>query len=438
MSQLDHSEHILNHHQMLELSRYAKKKRAGINNILIVGAGSIGALLGLALVKAGLNVTFAGRAQSKYTAQVKNKGLTVSYPSGQKFWISPSLPNVRFVDTQQELEEKFELIVVAVKSNCLASVTSYLHSHAGEDTILFHAQNGIPYWWFNDDNYLSSLNPTLTNKIIAYPHLNSVDAQGKIWQRLGTRCLVGGVIKAPCSKTAEGYIEVRKPPRMIVGLTNTKQDGAQEQKIKQLCHIFSAHGLETSYTSNIRTEVCNKLAVNVTTNILSALTGCLISELIANVHTNNLIKTILLEINQIFQVYGVKEADLPTEEKLYSYISQPGSQRHLPSLAQDFHHHRPGEVNLITAPVEMAQLADINIPTLSSLAKLIQLGQNYTLNSHKGQFYILGFSHARGFYLLQEEIESTLNPALLHLAAIFEQVIQINYSAQAQKTLLAA
>lgn len=419
---------ILNCHKMLAVGEYKKKEHIGINKVLIVGAGSIGSLIGLALIKAGLNVTFAGRANSKYTEQMKCNGLTIAYPSGEKYRISPLSPRVRFVDTQQELKETFELIVVAVKSNCLAEVCSYINSHTSEETILFHAQNGIPYWWFNEDNYLSSLNPTLANKLVHRPHLNSVDPEGMILAAFGDRCLLGCVIKAPCSKTEYGYIEVRKIPKMIIGLTNKGKYFSQEQKIKQLCQIFSTHGLDTAYSSNIRAEVCNKLAINTTTNILSALTGCLISELTANVYTNNLIKNILAEINKVFRVYGIKNTDLPTEEKLYAYINQPGSQKHLPSLAQDFAHHRQGEVSLITAPVEMANIADIDVPTLSSLAELLKLGQMYTLNSQDREFSVLGFDNTSGFYLLQEKIAETMNYQKAQLSDSFDYVIQINQS----------
>lgn len=431
------AENILKHHRRFETKKYDREKGLCIGKVLIVGAGSIGALIGSALIKAGLNVTFAGRPHSRYTERIKCSGLTIAYPCGKIFSISPPSEkseqgNVRFVDTQQKLKEKFDLIVVAVKSNCLASVKSYINAHATKDTIIFHAQNGIPYWWFNEDRYLSSLSPILVHEVAHRPYLDSIDPKGIILRTLGDRCLVGCVIKAPCSKTAAGHVEVRKPPRMILGLTNTDKYSYQEQNIRQLCEIFSTYGLETAYSSNIRVEVCNKLAINATTNILSALTGSLISKLTSNVDSNNLIRTILQEINQVFQVYGINEADLPTEGKLYSYINQPGSQKHLPSLAQDFYHHRQGEVNLITAPVEMAKIAGIDVPTLSSLAELLKLGQRHTLNSQDGKFAILDFKNGRGFHILKEEIERTKTIICkeTHISDIVAHVMQINQSAK--------
>lgn len=50
-----------------------------MNNVLVVGAGSIGTLIGVSLIKAGLRVTFAGRPKSNYTSLIKRR-LKIAYP----------------------------------------------------------------------------------------------------------------------------------------------------------------------------------------------------------------------------------------------------------------------------------------------------------------------------------------------------------------------
>ena len=403
-----------------------------MNKVLIIGAGSIGTLIGASLLKAGFDVTFAGRPGSAYTAKIKHHGLSILYPSGEQFWLAPSLRRIRFVDTEKELKEKFKLIVVAVKSHHLASLTSYIRVHSTKNTILLHAQNGIPYWWFDDKAYLSSLNPTLFNKINTCRYLNSVDRDGMILESLGDRTLVGCVIKAPCSKTAPSQIEVKKPPKMIIGLTKSEGNYEQKQIISQLGNLFSIYGLETSYTSKIRAEVCHKLAINLATNVLSALTGRIISELTSNSHINKLIENILLEINKIFQIYGIERANLPTQEKIYAYIKQPGSQRHLPSLAQDFSHQKKGEVSLISAPVEMAQIAEIQSPILFSLSELLRLGQTYALNNSNGKFNLLTFDKFSGHFLLNDDAWKSNILSGLERSNLFTCLARINLLALEQ------
>ncbi|MDJ0534695.1 MAG: 2-dehydropantoate 2-reductase N-terminal domain-containing protein [Xenococcaceae cyanobacterium MO_207.B15] len=400
-----------------------------MNNILVIGAGSVGTLMGASLIKAGLRVTFAGRPRSSYTKQIEGRGLTISYSTGERFCISPLQSQVCFIDTETYLAEKFDLIIVALKSNDLAKVASYIKDHSTQDTLIIHAQNGIPYWWFDDEFYLASLNKSLLENLGSRRYLDSVDSEGKILRTLGDRILVGCVVKAPCHKTPEGYIQVKKSPKLIIGLTKSKANSEQQTIVKQLCQIFSEHGVSATYTTEIRTEVCNKLAINATTNVLSALTGRVIADLTANTYTNQLIKTILGEINQVFQLYGIKSQDLPSETKIYSYIQEPGSQSHLPSLAQDFSNHRAGEISLITAPVEMAKIANFAVPTLSSLGVLLELGQIYTLKAANGKSHILTFDNSSGYCILTQELCQSSVFDKVQIPHVFNHLMQVNLSA---------
>ncbi|WP_036485904.1 ketopantoate reductase family protein [Myxosarcina sp. GI1] len=403
-----------------------------MNKIMVVGIGSIGTLIGASLVKAGVEVTFAGRDRSSYTKQIKQFGLFLFNSRGEKTQILPNTKKVRFVDITEKLEEVFEIIVVAVKSNCLAAVAPYIHAHSDCNSIIFHAQNGIPYWWFADNNYLSDLNPSLLARIGSRPYLHSVDPDGEIMALLGDRHLVGCVVKAPCSKTPWGRVEVKKSPKMSVGLVTPQQSYFQKSTVEQLCQLLSNNGLTTTYHENIRTEVGQKLAINLATNVLSALTDCAIAELTANAYVNNAIGIIVAELRQIFLIYGIKKADLPSEAKVYAYITEPGSQRHLPSLAQDFARRRQGEISLITAPVEMAEIAGIKTPTLDSLAVLLQFGQSYALNRASSKFNILTFDPAFGYCVLTDE--ACQSPALdkSKISALLARLIQINVSALEQ------
>ncbi|MDJ0682292.1 MAG: 2-dehydropantoate 2-reductase N-terminal domain-containing protein [Xenococcaceae cyanobacterium MO_167.B52] len=400
-----------------------------MGNILVIGAGSIGALIGASLVKAGLKVTFAGKAQSNYTQQIQHRGLTIVSATETKFCISPLQSQVRFIDTKTYLAEKFDLIIVAIKSHCLTQVASYIKFHATKDTLIVHAQNGIPYWWFNDEIYLKSLNPEVLEQLGSRRHLNSLDPQGSILSSLGDFVLVGCVVKAPCHKTPEGYIQVKKPPKLILGLTQTQANSRQQARVQQLCEIFSKHGISATYTTEIRTAVCHKLAINATTNVLSALTGKVIADLTSNSRTNNLIKKIIREINHIFQIYGIKIEKLPTESQIYSYIQEPGSQSHLPSLAQDFSQHRTGEISLITAPVEMAKIADLAVPTLTSLGELLQLGQTYTLKVPDGKSSILNCSYTSGFCKLSQDIFQSRFLNTMQIPDVLNHLTQVNLSA---------
>ena len=399
-----------------------------MNNILVIGAGSIGTLMGASLIKAGLKITWAGKPGSTYTQKLKAQGLQLYSANGERLWISPLHPRVRFVDTATYLSEKFDIIIVALKSIDLINVVSYIQAHSTPNTILIHAQNGIPYWWFNNDIYLASLNKKLCNKLNSRRYLNSVDQNGILYQTFSDRTLVGCVVKAPCQRTEDGKVQVRKIPQLIMGLTKSERNSEPQAIVQHLCDLFSQHGITASYTTKIRAAVCKKLAVNVTTNVLSALTGRVIADLTANYHTNSLIKTVIAEVNYIFSFYGIKSEDLPTEQAIYAYIKAPGSQSHLPSLAQDFSQHKPGEINLITAPVEMAKIAELNVPTLDSLSELLQLGQTYSLKSSKGKSHILTLDSPSGYCMLTNNVCQSSVVDQLQMSNLLTHLVQVNVS----------
>lgn len=396
-----------------------------MDNILIIGAGSIGALMGAALVEAGLKITFAGKPGSNYTQILKRQGLQISYDNGKTLWISPLHPKVRFVDTATDLNQKFDIIIIALKSNHLTEVVSYIQTHSHPQTILIHAQNGIPYWWFNCDRYLASLDKNIFARLKDRRYLNSVDPGGILNQALGKFTSVGCVVKAPCQKNAEGKIRVKKTPQLILGLTKKHYD-QKTAVIKDLWDLFTQYELNAEYTDKIRTAVCNKLAINLTTNVLSALTGKTIAELTANASINSLIKTAIAEVSYVFSHYGIESKDLPTEAKIYSYIKTPGSQSHLPSLAQDFAQSKLGEISLITAAVEMAKIARLKVPTLSSLSELLQLAQTHSLNSD-GKSHILALD-SDGYCSLSKDICQSSVMERNRIQSLLNPVVRVDLS----------
>ncbi|NJO98073.1 MAG: hypothetical protein HC764_20475 [Pleurocapsa sp. CRU_1_2] len=237
------------------------------------------------------------------------------------------------------------------------------------------------------------------------------------------------MVKAPCQRTEDGKIQVKKIPRIILGLTrNYNYNLKQRAEIQHLCDLFTQYGIAATYTNKIRAAVYNKLVINITTNVLSALTGKVIADLTANYYTNSLIKIIIAEVNHIFSCYGIKPEDLPTEQAIYAYIKAPGSQSHLPSLAQDFSQHKAGEISLITAPVEMAQIAHLKVPTLSILSELLQLCQTYSLKNYNGESHILTIDYASDNHMLTSNVCQSSIVDRWRISNLLAHLVQVNAS----------
>jgi 2-dehydropantoate 2-reductase len=396
-------------------------------SVLVVGAGSIGAMFGASLVKAGYSVTFAGKPGSPYTYYIRNHGLKVCYPSGEIFAISPRHKNVSFTDTANRLNYKFGLIVVAVKSNNLLNVLPYILHHSDRNSILIHAQNGIPYWWFNDNMYTSQLSKHIYDEIRNKQYLKSIDPCGRILTSLGDRHLVGCVIKAPSDKSKLGSIDIKKTPKIVLGLTRFQEyQEADLISLSEFCTQLTKNGLYTQNSDNIREEICKKLSINVTTNTLSALMSVSTARLTNNQVSRTLIINMLEEVNKVFKAFNVREQNLPTQQELFMYIEEPGSQKHLPSLTQDFFKRQEGELNLIEAPVEMAKIARIKVPVLESVSELLKAGQDFVLRREYLDTNLLGFNSNNTKIVLNSNIYKSSTIEAFRVSNLHAHIARLN------------
>ncbi len=146
-------------------------------NILILGAGGIGGYFGAHLIRAGANVTYLVRDQRR--ALIDAQGLRVETPQGA-FVVQP-----RTV-TAQDVQPKYDLILLAPKSYDLHDALQSLKGALGKGTIL----------------------PFLNGR----DHLDTLDAM------LGQERVMGGVAHIAATITPEGAIrQLTEMHRLTVG-----------------------------------------------------------------------------------------------------------------------------------------------------------------------------------------------------------------------------
>ena len=106
--------------------------------IAVLGAGSIGAYVGGALIAAGGNVTLIGRTRMR--EQVALHGLTVSDMDGRNTVLSPA--QVHYSEDPSGLASA-DLVLVTVKSADTEGIASLLAMHAAPGALIVSLQNGI-------------------------------------------------------------------------------------------------------------------------------------------------------------------------------------------------------------------------------------------------------------------------------------------------------
>jgi 2-dehydropantoate 2-reductase len=314
--------------------------------ICIYGAGAIGGHLAARLHRAGAEVSVIARGA--HLAAIQAKGLTVHAIDGEHH------ARVRASADPSEFGKQ-DAVFVTVKAPALPAIAASIGPLLGSDTPVAFVMNGIPWWYFNH---------------LAGPHegksLPRIDPDGALRRALGPERAIGGVVYSASAVTSPGVIEVEQPKsRVILG----EPDGTLSDRVLTLSGLITQGGISGEATPAIRTEIWNKLISNLAGGTLAVLTGSAPKGIYVEPAAEHAALRMMHEATAIAQALG---ADPTT-----NHVQRIGNQRsmdHKPSILQDLELERPMEIDgLFDAPVALARLAGVEVPTLELLVALCKL-----------------------------------------------------------------
>jgi 2-dehydropantoate 2-reductase len=314
--------------------------------ICIYGAGAIGGHLAARLRRAGAEVSVIARGA--HLAAIQAKGLTVHAIDGEHH------ARVRASADPSELGKQ-DAVFVTVKAPALPAIAASIGPLLGSDTPVAFVMNGIPWWYFNH---------------LAGPHegksLPRIDPDDALRRALGPERAIGGVVYSASAVTSPGVIEVEQPKsRVILG----EPDGTLSDRVLTLSGLITQGGISGEATPAIRTEIWNKLISNLAGGTLAVLTGSAPKGIYVEPAAEHAALRMMHEATAIAQALG---ADPTT-----NHVQRIGNQRsmdHKPSILQDLELERPMEIDgLFDAPVALARLAGVEVPTLELLVALCKL-----------------------------------------------------------------
>ncbi len=103
--------------------------------MIVIGTGPIGGIIGGRLARAGNDMTFVD-VDKEHVAAIREKGLQVDVPDG------PFNVKVNIV-YPNEIQDKFDIGLIAVRSNYTPDALATVMPHLAEDGLLVSLQNGI-------------------------------------------------------------------------------------------------------------------------------------------------------------------------------------------------------------------------------------------------------------------------------------------------------
>ena len=322
-----------------------------LKRVCIYGAGAIGGWLGVALARAGCELSAVARGQT--LAALQHNGLTLVH--GQEC-------ETVAVNAQQDPAALGvqDVVVIAVKAPSMPDVARAVAPLIGPQTLVLTAMNGVP-WWFLAGGVDASLRGL---------QLRTVDPQGEIARAIPTEQVLGSVVHASCSLDAPGVVRRHFGNSLIVGEPTALPGDAPTPRLLALAELLRAGGIEVRLSDNIQRDAWYKLWGNMTMNPVSAITGATTDRILGDELVRNFITAVMLEAREIGARIGLPIADSPQDRHQVT-LKLGGFKT---SMLQDVEAGKPVELDALVGAVrEMGAMCGMSTPFTDALLGLTRL-----------------------------------------------------------------
>jgi 2-dehydropantoate 2-reductase len=312
----------------------------------ILGAGAIGGFLGGRLARAGEDVTLIARGA--HLSAMQEHGLRV-LEGDTEFTVHPPA-----TDDWSVLKET-DAVFITLKAHSLPPVAPRLAASLGSGSTVISAQNGIPWWYFQDHGgELDGI------------HLETVDPGGVIGKAIDPARVVGCVVYPAADLLSPGTVRHVEGDRFSLG----ELDGRQSERCLAISQALTKAGLKAPVQPRIREEVWVKLLGNAVFNPISALARATLVDIAESPLTAQLVRSAMEEVGSVAGRLGV-EIPVSIDRRIRG-AARVGA--HKTSMLQDLEAGRPMEVDaLVGSVVEIADRVGVDVPHLRTLYSCTKL-----------------------------------------------------------------
>ena len=314
--------------------------------VCVYGAGAIGGHLAVRLALGGAEVSVIARGT--HLAAIQANGLRVHAVDGEHRVKVQATGDPRAVGP-------VDAVFVTVKAPALPAVAAGIGPLLKPDTAVPFVMNGIPWWYFLH---------------LGGPHdglaLPRIDPDNVLLKAVGPDRVVGGVVYSASAVVEPGFIEVEQPKsRVILGEPN----GTLSPRVAALTDLIAKGGIGGEPTTEIRTEIWNKLIGNLAGGTLAVLCGSAPKTVYTEPAAREASLRMMQEAAAIAKALGAR----PGENHAARVAGQSGMD-HKPSILQDLELRRPMEIDgMFDGPLALARIAGVATPTLDLLVALCKL-----------------------------------------------------------------
>ena len=320
--------------------------------ICVVGAGSIGGVLAFRLAAAGHDVSIVARG-AHLDAVVANGLSMVDHLDDRR----TATVEVAASDDPSAFGVQ-DVVFIALKAPAIPAMLPRLHGMIGPETMVVPAINGVPWWYFQR---AGGANDGLV--------VRAVDPDGDMARHVRAESIIGCVVHASAEVVEPGVVHHTGGRLLIIGEIDKRLAEPVTPRLQALGAALDAAGLDGRKAADIRYDVWAKLIGNLSFNPVAALTFANMAQICANEDLLDVIRAMLVEGKAVAAAYGVPIAMTPDQR--IDVARSLGAVRI--SMHQDFAARRKPEIDAIVgAVIELAERADVAVPTLRMIRALVQ------------------------------------------------------------------
>ncbi len=308
--------------------------------VAVLGAGAIGAYVGAALSRAGVDVHLIARGPQ--LAALRERGVQVLSERGD-FAAHPHA-----TDDPREIGE-VDYVFLGLKAHSYAKAGALMPPLLGPATAIVAAQNGIPWWYFHK---------------LAGPYegrrIETVDPGGATSAVMPRERAIGCVAYPATIVESPGVIRHLEGTRFSIG----EPDGTSSTRCIGFSDAMVAGGLKCPVEPRLRDDIWIKLMGNAALNPISALTRATMVEICQYGNTRRVVELMMAETLDVAARLGSRP-----EISIAKRID--GAERvghHKTSMLQDLEAGRELELDAILGSVvELADITCADAPTLRTV-----------------------------------------------------------------------
>jgi len=317
--------------------------------ICIAGAGAIGLTLAARLSLAGFDIYVVARGESLQA--IRENGIRLTDTEGEHS------ANVT-VGAAKDFGVQ-DILFLCPKSHDVGDLVQSLMPMITPETLVVPVINGIPWWLFDGINGADGR------------AIESVDPGGKIRSMLPSAQIIGTTAMITAERLRPGRARTQNPLHMTLG----ELDDRHTRRLAEVEEILKRSGIATRTAPRIRDAVWTKVARNMISNPVTAITGATLGQNFGNRYLAGVSNQMLMEIIPVIEAYGSK-LELDPSIIMASGRSL-GDVR--TSMLQDLQKgHRLELAAICDAVLELARLRSIEMPVtaaITALAHFLESGE---------------------------------------------------------------